>query len=234
MGLPQGLVAVTHARNFAMQDIFDVKGRVALITGAAGGLGSHFSHVLARAGARVILCGRRRQPLETLAESIAADGGAALAVTVDVTDPATISAAFDAAEAHYGTVDVVACNAGVATSDLSINLADKDWLRIVETNLTGCWRVANEAAKRLIAAQAPGAIINITSIAAHRVAKGMTAYAAAKAGLEQLTHSLSLEWARYGIRVNAIAPGYRSEEHTSELQSRGHLVCRLLLENKKR
>src|SRR5699024_2029348 len=139
-----------------MQNIFDVQGRVALITGAAGGLGTHFSHVLARAGARVALGGRRRQPLEALAGSIAADGGDALAVSVDVTDADTISAAFDRAEAHFGVVDVVVCKAGVATGELSVNLAGHDWQRVVETNLTGCWRVANEAAKRLITAAAPG------------------------------------------------------------------------------
>lgn len=192
-----------------MQKIFDLDGRVALVTGAGGGLGQSFARLLVGAGAKVVLTGRRQAPLEALAESINADNDDAAAVaTVDVSDAGSVGAAFDAAEAHYGTVDIVICNAGVASAELSLTLMDDDWSRVVETNLTGCWRVANEAAKRLVAAKKPGSIVNITSVLGHRVAKAVAPYAASKAGLEQLTRSLSLEWARHGIRVNAIAPGY--------------------------
>ncbi len=192
-----------------MQDVFNLDGRVALVTGAGGGLGQGFARLLAGAGARVVLTGRRQAPLEALAESIN-DGndGAAGVAAIDVSDADSVGAAFDAAEAQYGTVDIVICNAGVASAELSLTLADDDWARVVETNLTGCWRVANEAAKRLVAAEKPGSIVNITSVLGHRVAKAVAPYAASKAGLEQLTRSLSLEWARHGIRVNAIAPGY--------------------------
>lgn len=191
-----------------MSEPFNLRGRVAWVTGASGGLGENFSRVLARAGAKVVLSSRRRVPLESLADSIRADGGDAMAVPADVSDGADMDRVLDIVEARYGPVDIAVCNAGVAAGRLSLDLTDTEWSRVLDTNLTGSWHVANAVARRLIAADRPGSIINITSIAGHRVGKGIAAYAASKAGLEHLTRSLSLEWARYGIRVNAIAPGY--------------------------
>lgn len=191
-----------------MTDRFDLTGRVALITGAGGGLGSSFALALANAGARVVLCGRRTEPLEATAGKVGAAGGEAAVVPMDVSDADSVAAGFDAAQEHFGVVDVVVCNAGVALAAAAMDLEEADWLKTMEVNLNGCWRVATEAARRLKTAGKPGSVINITSILGHRVSKGVAPYATSKAALEQLTRSLALEWARYGIRVNALAPGY--------------------------
>ncbi|WP_166266692.1 SDR family NAD(P)-dependent oxidoreductase [Marinobacter caseinilyticus] len=183
-------------------------GKTALVTGASGGLGAHFAHCLAEAGAQVIVAGRRIEPLEHVARAIRDHGGDALPVALDVTDSASVLRAFDTIESEGWLADVVVCNAGVTTTDKSLDLAEQDWDRVLDTNLKGCWLVSNEAAKRLINAGRPGSIINITSILGHRVASNVAPYTASKAALEQLTRALALEWARHGIRVNALAPGY--------------------------
>jgi NAD(P)-dependent dehydrogenase (short-subunit alcohol dehydrogenase family) len=199
-----------------MTDRFDLAGRVALITGAGGGLGSGFARILAGAGAQVVLCGRREAPLNAVAETIAAAGGDAAVVPMDVTDAASVAAGFDAAEARFATVDLTVANAGVAQPGPALELDEAAWLKTIEVNLNGCWRVAVETARRLVAAGQGGAIINVSSILGQRVAKTVAPYAASKAALDQLTRSLSLEWARYNIRVNALAPGYIATDMNRE------------------
>lgn len=191
-----------------MQDSYDLTGKIALVTGAAGGLGKSFAMYLAQSGATVALAGRRLHALQAVAQDIVAQGGKAHPVVMDVQDQQSVSAAFDDIEQHCGTVNVAVCNAGVAITRPAMDLALDDWNQVVGTNLTGCWLVAQEAGKRLVQAKAPGSIINVTSILGQRVAGAVMPYAVSKAGLEQLTRSLALEWARYGIRVNALAPGY--------------------------
>lgn len=186
----------------------NLNGKTALVTGASGGLGECFARVLAGAGARVILAGRRARPLTDLATQITDNGGEALAVTLDVTSSSSITDSFDRIQSEGWLADVVICNAGVATGSKSLDTPEQDWNKVLDTNLKGCWMVANEAAKRLIAADKPGSIINITSILGHRVASNVAPYTTSKAALEQLTRALALEWARHGIRVNALAPGY--------------------------
>jgi len=191
-----------------MTDRFDLTGRVALVTGAGGGLGSGFATALAQAGAKVVLCGRRQAPLDDVASDIRAKGGEGAVVTMDVSDAASVAAGFDSAEQAFGTVDIAVCNAGVAAASFAMDMEEADWLKTIEVNLNGCWRVARETGRRLRDAQKPGSVINISSILGHRVAAAVAPYAASKGALEQLTRSLALEWSRYGIRVNAIAPGY--------------------------
>lgn len=195
-----------------MLEQFNLDGRTALVTGASGGLGGHFARTLAAAGARTVLAARRLDRLEELERSITAAGGRALAVQLDVVDPDSVRAAFDDAETDGGGVDILINNSGVAVGQPAIDIPESDWDNVMDTNLKGAWLMAQAFARRAIARNTGGAIVNIASILGRRVAKGVAPYAASKAALEQLTRALALEWARYGIRVNAIAPGYFETE----------------------
>jgi len=192
--------------------MFDVGGKIVLITGASSGLGRHFALTLAARGAVVSVTARRSERLRELVTEIEAAGGSALGVNVDVTDSGSIAAALDEVCEWRGVPQVLVNNAGTATTARAIDVTEADWDQVVDTNLKGAWLTAQAYAKRLIAASQAGSIINITSITAYRVATGIAPYAASKAALDQLTRSLALEWARHGIRVNAIAPGYVETE----------------------
>ena len=191
-----------------MRNPFDLTGKVALITGASGGLGGHFAQVLGLAGAKVVVAGRRAESLAALVLGLREQGVQAHAVVVDVTDESAIKTCFDEAQAVYGVVDIVVCTAGNTVQKSSLSMSSQDWDHVLDVNLKGCWLVANEAARRLVQAQRPGSIINISSILGYRVAGNVLPYTVSKAGLEQMTRALALEWARYAIRVNALAPGY--------------------------
>jgi len=180
-------------------------GRTALVTGASSGLGRHFAALLARRGAHVLLAARRREALEDACDEIARAGGSAAALTLDVTDEGSVAAAF----AGLATVpDIIVNNAGISGGGPALDIDAAAFDRVVDTNLRGAFLVAKAAAATMCAAGKGGAIVNVASILGHRVAGGLSAYAASKAGLVHLTRALALEWARYGIRVNALCPGY--------------------------
>ncbi|WP_159718226.1 SDR family NAD(P)-dependent oxidoreductase [Geminicoccus flavidas] len=187
-----------------MADRFDMSGKVALVTGASGGLGRHFAQVLALAGAEVVLAARRQDALTEAAAAIRSAGGRVRKVGLDVTDAGWVDQAFQEA----GPVDVLVNNSGVATTVTAIEMDEADWDRIVDTNLKGAWLVSRAFARQAVAAKREGAIVNIASILGLRVAGLVSAYAASKAGLIQLTQAMALELARHRIRVNALAPGY--------------------------
>jgi 3-oxoacyl-[acyl-carrier protein] reductase len=189
-------------------ELFDLSGRVGLVTGASSGLGLRFAEVLAANGAAVALVARRKERLVALQAKIAASGGRAVAIEADVLDNAAMRRAFDAAEAAFGTVTILVNNAGVAHSIRAVDLPEEEWRRVLGTNLDAVFFWSQEGARRMLAAGKPGAIINIASVLGFGVGKGVAAYAAAKAAVVQVTKAFGLELAFKGIRVNAIAPGW--------------------------
>lgn len=198
------------------QQRFDLTGKTALITGASSGLGVHFAQTLASAGARVVVTARRTDRLEALVAKLQAQGHEALAVPMDVTDADSVNAAFEQAEQHWGVVDVLVNNAGIADPVMFLNMTEGNWRSTLATNLDGAWRVAHRASLAMAKAGQGGSIVNIASILGLRVGTALSHYAVAKAGVVQLTKSMSLELARNNIRVNAIAPGYFSTEMNSD------------------
>ena len=188
--------------------LFSLAGRTALVTGGSSGLGRAFSLTLARAGARVGVAARRAEKLAGVVAEIDRLGGRAEALAMDVLDRTSVVAALDRLGERLGTAEIVVNNAGVTSTRRALDVTSEDWKATVDTNLSGAWFVAQESARRMIEAKVAGSIVNITSILASRVAGGVAAYSASKAGLRQLTRSLALELARYGIRVNSLAPGY--------------------------
>ena len=189
-------------------EMFDLTGRVALVTGASSGLGTQFARALADNGAAVALVARRADRLAALRDEIVAKGGRAVAIEADVNDRAAMLKAFDAAEQALGTVTILVNNAGVAHGGRAVEMTPEDWRRVLTTNLDAVFYWAQEAAKRMLAANRQGAIVNIASVLGLMVAKGGAAYATAKAGVVQVTKALAVELAFKGIRVNAIAPGW--------------------------
>ena len=185
-----------------------LSGRNALVTGANGSLGHHFAVTLARAGADVAVTARRRDSLDDVANKIRALGRRVAAVALDVTDAASVARAFDDASTALGAIGVVVNNAGIAITKPLLDHTEDDWQRVIDVNLTGAWRVAQAAARHMVAQAKGGSIVNIASILGVRVASQVPSYAASKAALIQLTKAMALELARYRIRVNALAPGY--------------------------
>lgn len=188
--------------------IFDLSGKVALVTGASSGLGAHFARCLGEAGASVVLAARRADRLVSLQTELGKKGVKATAVDLDVQSGESIASALDAA----GPLDVVVNNAGISIVKPALDMPEKDWDSVVDTNLRGAWLVAQGAAKRWVADKRAGSIVNIASILGLRTIGQVAPYNASKAGLIHLTRALAMEWARYQIRVNAICPGYIETE----------------------
>jgi NAD(P)-dependent dehydrogenase (short-subunit alcohol dehydrogenase family) len=186
----------------------DLSGKTAFVTGGTSGLGVHFAKILAENGARVAVAGRRADRLKDVAAGIKG----ALAVPLDVTDAARIPKALDEAEAALGPIDILVNNAGMSVQGFATEFKAEDFDRVMSTNVRGPFLLATEVARRMIARKAEGRIVNIASIGAVRVLPGLTAYCTSKAALAMMTQSLAREWARYGIAVNALCPGYIETE----------------------
>jgi NAD(P)-dependent dehydrogenase (short-subunit alcohol dehydrogenase family) len=199
-----------------MNDLFSLKNKTALVTGASSGLGWCFATTLAQAGADVVIAARRQSKLEEVKAALESKGANAVAVSMDVTDADSIQAGFQTAEAALGGIDILVNNAGIAKTEKALDISESEWDEMINTNLRGAWLVAQTAAKHMTARGRGGNIINIASILGFRVATGVASYIAAKTALVGLTRALALEWARHDIRVNAIAPGYILTEMNRE------------------
>lgn len=203
-----GAPGVTGAADFSVR----LDGRTIIVTGASSGLGAHFARILAASGANVVLAARRIERLAALRDAIARDGGRAIAVAMDVSDEASTIAAYDAAEAAFGPVSSVIANAGVNAETPTIDLPVAEFDQLMAVNLRGVFLTAREGAKRMIAAgsreRENGRIVIISSITAQTVSPGVAAYSASKAGVLQMGRVFARDWARRGISVNMICPGY--------------------------
>lgn len=188
--------------------MFDLSGRTVLIAGASSGIGAGFARAAAGAGARVVLGARRLDRIEALAGEI---GDTALPVVLDITDEASVIAAYDTAEAAFGTVDGIVANAGIGTGGRSTDTTVAGLRGVLDTNLLGTYLVAREGARRLIAAgsreSGKGRIVLIGSITADQNGTGDAMYAATKAGIAHLARQFAREWIRQGINVNTLQPG---------------------------
>ncbi|HEV7470827.1 MAG TPA: SDR family NAD(P)-dependent oxidoreductase [Pseudonocardia sp.] len=191
----------------------DLSGQVALVTGASSGLGRRFAETLAAAGASVVVAGRRADRLAELVEEIDARGGKAAAVTVDVSDVAALGDAVDRAETAFGTITILVNNAGMPDARRAHRMPLELIDAVFDTNLRGPYVLACEVARRLIEAERPGRIVNLSSMGSFDYdGNGAALYSITKAGINRMTEALAVEWARYGINVNAIAPGAFSSE----------------------
>jgi NAD(P)-dependent dehydrogenase (short-subunit alcohol dehydrogenase family) len=188
-------------------------GQVALVTGGSAGLGRRFARTLAASGANVVVAGRRAERLDAVAAEISDAGGSCVPVLLDLVDADQIVTAVDRAEAAFGTVTILVNNAGIPDAQrahkMSLELIDS----VIDTNLRGPYILACEVARRLIAAGTPGRIVNISSMGAfHYAGDGAALYSITKAAVNRMTEALAVEWVRYGINVNGIAPGAFSSE----------------------
>jgi NAD(P)-dependent dehydrogenase (short-subunit alcohol dehydrogenase family) len=201
-----------------MTDIFarfSLAGRIALVTGASSGIGAHLARSLAAAGADIVLAARRLDRLESLQKEIEATGRRAASVRLDVTERASVEAAVEAAEAKLGPIDILINNAGLADTQSFLDMSEESWRTVIDTDLTGVWRVGQVVARKM-APRGRGSIINLASVLSLVVQKNQSNYATAKAGVAQLTRAMALELGRAGVRVNAIAPGYFQTEINAE------------------
>ncbi len=187
---------------------FDLANQVALVTGASSGIGRHLAELLAIAGAKVALAARRVDRLAEAAREIEAAGGQCLPIACDVTRSDSVAAAVALVEDTLGALTILVNNAGVVVAKPVLQHTEEEWDYVVDTNLKGAWLMAREFAQHLVDRQRPGRIVNIASVLGVRTIARVPSYTAAKAGLIHLTGVLAMELARYGILVNAIAPGY--------------------------
>jgi len=198
----------------------DLEGRVALVTGASSGLGAQFARPLSKAGAGVVLAGRRIERLKTLRAEIEGAGGDAHVVQLDVTDLDSIKSAVAHAETEMGTIDILVNNSGVSTTQKLTDVGVDDYDFVMDTNVRGAFFVAQEVGKRMLGrarGSAPGTftggrIVNIASMAGLRVLSQIGVYSMSKAAVIHMTRAMALEWGKYGINVNAICPGYIDTE----------------------
>ncbi|MDR1586555.1 MAG: SDR family oxidoreductase [Treponema sp.] len=200
--------------------IFDLKGKIALVTGASSGLGIQFAKALAAQGADLAIIARRQERLDEVRKTLEGMGVRCLALKCDVLKNDEIQMVTAKVKEYYGRIDILVNNAGTARSSPAESQSDEDWNAVINTNLNSVYFVAREAGKIMIE-QKYGKIINVGSIhsSAAMAASPLNAYCASKGGVLMLTKALAVEWAKYNITVNAIGPAYFSSEMTSAVMS---------------
>lgn len=199
----------------------DLKGQTALVTGASAGLGVRFAKTLAKCGARVALTGRRLDRLEGVAAQIREAGGHAVPVQLDVTDSDQVKSAVEQTERLLGPVTILVNNAGIPDAQRATKMSTDLVDRVLDTNVRAPFILSCEVARRLIEAKLPGRIVNIASSAAYSYSgNGAALYSVSKAAVVRMTEALAVEWARFNINVNAIAPGAFSSEMMDGMLSR--------------
>jgi NAD(P)-dependent dehydrogenase (short-subunit alcohol dehydrogenase family) len=204
----------------------NLQGQVAFVTGATSGLGWRFAKVLAAAGAKIIISGRRQEKLELLSQEIREGGGECAWFALDMTDAAAIERVIEEASVKFGNITILVNNAGVPDAQLATKIDIELIDRVLDTNIRGPFILAREVAKRLIKQKVAGRIINISSMAAFSYdGHGAALYATSKGAIARMTEALSAEWARFDINVNAIAPGlFRSEMTDGMLERMGDIT----------
>jgi 3-oxoacyl-[acyl-carrier protein] reductase len=210
---------------------FSLSGKVALVTGASQGIGESIAKALAAAGAHVVVAARREDKAAAVAQAIAASGGSAEALRLDVADPASVTAAFKAVVEKHGKLDVLVNNAGITDDGLILRMSKDSWDKVIATDLTGVFLCAQEAARTMLKKRVAGRIVNITSVVGLMGNPGQTNYAAAKAGVIGFTKALAREIGSRGVTVNAVAPGYVETSMTDVLNEdqRKALVGQIVL-----
>jgi NAD(P)-dependent dehydrogenase (short-subunit alcohol dehydrogenase family) len=203
--------------------LFDLSGRVALVTGASRGLGQYFARALARAGADIAVTSRDTKSLSAFAGEIEALGRKAFAVDLDVRDHASIQRAVGAIESHFGKIDILVNNAGCNIRKPALDVSWDDWNTILDTNLRGSFFVAQAVARGMIQ-RSYGRIINIGSVTSVAGYAGLGPYGASRGGIRQLTMSLADDWGSHGVTVNCLAPGWFKTEQNRVLYENAEWV----------
>jgi len=193
------------------QRMFDLTGRIALVTGTSRGLGQSFARALARNGADLILTSRKREDLTSFQQELVALGRKAVALELDVRDERSIARMAEQAQAAFGVIDILVNNAGCNVRKPALDVSWQDWNQVLDTNLRGSFFVAQAIARPMIA-RGYGRIINIGSVTSVFGYAGLAPYTASRGGIRQLTMSLADEWGRYGVTVNCLAPGWFKTE----------------------
>ncbi len=191
-------------------DLFDLRGKTALVTGASSGIGKRVAMAYAEAGAQVVLAARHAEALQAVADEIAAAGGRAVPIRCDVTQPEQVSRMLDEATAELGGIDIAVCNAGIITITPLLDMSPEEFQDVQDTNVAGVFFTAQAAAKAMVRQGRGGVIINTASMSGHiiNIPQQVGHYCASKAAVIHLTKAMAVELAPHEIRVNSVSPGY--------------------------